>query len=732
MKKKLLLSCCLLQSVLSFSQSVTKYVDPFIGTAAHGHTYPGATIPFGMVQLSPDNGTQGWDWCSGYNYSDSVIVGFSHTHLSGTGIGDLADVSVLPTVGEDPTAAKLSSNFSHEFETASPGYYKVDLKKYNIQTELTAGLRYGVHRYTFPASEKAMIRFDLGFAINWDKATETNFTRIDDSTFAGYRFSTGWAKEQKVYFVVRLSKPVEKLVLFKDGKETPGTEATSKKTVACLMFSTRQGEQIEMKVALSSANIEGAMAVIDKTIGLNFDRTLALAKQSWEEELNKIAIETSEQQKKIFYTALYHSFLAPTVFNDEKGNYKTVAGNIENSSEPIYSTHSIWDVFRAQSPLFTLIQTDRVTDIINSFLKFYKQHGLLPVWDLAFNETNCMTGYHAVPVITGAILKNIRGFDVNLAYEAMKKSGMQDIRGTDVYRKYGYVPQDKYGSSVTITLEYAFDDWCIAQVAKKLGKTDDYNTFMKRSASWKQLFDKSIGFARAKNSDGKWVVPFDPYYSEHDADKAMFTEGNSWQHSWFVPQDVKGLIDAHGGDKKFISKLDSLFSVSSTMTGANVSPDISGMVGQYAQGNEPGHHTAYLYNYAGAPYKTAEKINQITSELYTDKPDGLCGNEDCGQMSAWYVLSALGFYPVNAADGRYVFGRPLFDKATLSLAEGKKFSVRTINNSAKNMYIQSMRLNGKPYTKSYITHQDIIKGGELAITMGDKPSGFGKEVKDRP
>ncbi len=717
MKKKLLLSCCLLQGILSISQSVTKYVDPFIGTAAHGHTYPGATVPFGMVQLSPDNGTEGRDWCSGYNYADSVIVGFSHTHLSGTGVGDMADVSVLPAVGENPTAAKLFSNFSHESEAASPGYYKVDLKKYNIQAELTAGLRYGVHRYTFPASEKAMIRFDLGFAINSDKPTETNFTRINDSTFAGYRFSTGWAKNQKVYFVVHLSKPVQKLVLFTNEQEAAATEATSPKTVACLMFSTKQGEQVEMKVALSTANIEGAMAVINKTNDLNFDRTLEMAKQSWEKELSKIAIETNEQQKKIFYTALYHSFLAPTIFNDEQGNYKTISGAIGNSTEPVYSTHSLWDVFRAQSPLFTLIQTNRVTDIINSYLKFYKQYGLLPVWDLGFNETNTMTGYHAVPIIADAINKNIQGFDVDLAYEAMKKSGMQDIRSTDVYKKYGYVPQDKHAHSVTMTLEYAFDDWCIAQVAKKLGKTDDYNLFMKRSASWKQLFDKSIGFARAKNSDGKWVEPFDPYASDGGG-KAMFTEGNSWQHSWFVPQDVKGLIDAHGGDKKFLSKLDSLFSVSSAMTGDDIPEDISGMMGQYAQGNEPDHHVAYLYNYAGAPYKTAEKINQITSELYTDKPDGLCGNEDCGQMSAWYVLSAVGFYPVNAADGRYVFGRPLFDKATLSLADGKKFTVRTINNSAKNLYIQSVALNGKTYTRSYITHQDIIKGGELVTYNG--------------
>ncbi|MDI3321912.1 GH92 family glycosyl hydrolase [Pinibacter soli] len=734
MKKTILYLFTVLYILPGFGQPATHYVDPFIGTGAHGHTYPGATVPFGMIQLSPDNGEQGWDWVSGYHYTSSTITGFSHTHLTGTGIGDLCDISVLPVVGEPADTAKLFSGFSHSTEVATPGYYKVHLDKYNINAELTTGLRYGVHRYTFPASDRAMIRFDLGFAINWDKPTDTYFKKINDSTFVGYRFSTGWAKDQRVYFAVRLNKPVKELVLFGNGQITNTQEVTAQKTIACLMFSTLQNEKVEMKVALSFANIEGAMNELNQCSKTNFERTREAALAMWETELSKVKVTTSDENlKRIFYTALYHAYQAPTVFNDVNGNYKGVNGKVEHSDRTVYSTHSLWDVFRAESPLFTILQTNRVSDIINSYLDFYKQHGQLPVWDLAFNETDCMTGYHAIPIVADAIMKNIPGIDVNLAYEAMMKSAMQNIRGTDVYRQYGYIPYDKAGTSVTSTYEYAYDDWCIAQVAKKLGKTTDYNTFMKRSQSWKELFDVSIGFARPKTSDGKWVEPFDPVYSEHDFGKAAFTEGNSWQHSWFVPQDVQGLINAFGGEAKFIKKLDSLFIISSQITGENVSPDISGLIGQYAHGNEPSHHTIYLYNYAGAAYKTAEKADQVMRDLYTSKVDGLCGNEDCGQMSAWYVFSSLGFYPVNAASGNYVFGRPMFNKVELSLSSGKKFIIEAKNNSSKNKYIQSATLNGKQYSKTYFTHKDIINGGKLVFVMGPQPNyKYGAEKKDRP
>lgn len=716
------------------AQQLTGYVNPFIGTDAHGHTYPGATVPFGAVQLSPDNGTQGWDWCSGYHYSDSVIQGFSHTHLSGTGIGDLCDISVLPIVNKQPSPEKMISRFSHADEKASPGYYSVLLKDYNIKAEFTASMFTGFHRYTFPKATDAMIRFDLGFAINWDAPTACSFKRINDSTFAGYRFSNGWAKDQRVWFAVRLSKPVKSVAVFEGKNRVAKDEYSHKNLMACLMFDTEAGETIEMKVSLSYANAAGAMSALEQSAPVSFDAAYAQARQLWEKELSKVTVKSADKNLlQTFYTALYHTCLAPVNFSDINGNYKTVKGNEQHSDRPIYSINSLWDVFRAENPLFTLTQADRVADIVNSYYAFYEQYGLLPVWDLHFNETNTMTGYHSIPIIADAILKNIPGIDAAKLYDTMEKSAMQQIRGTDVYRQYGYVPQDKYGSSVTVTLEYAFDDWCIAQVAKKLGKTDAYNTFMQRAASWKNLFDTTIGFTRAKYADGKWVEPFDPYFSEHDPDKAMFTEGNSWQHSWFMPHDVYGLIDAHGGETRFVQKLDSLFTVSSQLTGSNVSNDISGLVGQYAHGNEPSHHIAYLYNYAGLPSKSAERASYIARHMYTTKPDGLCGNEDCGQMSAWYVFTAMGFYPVNAAGGEYVIGSPLLQQTTLRPAKGKTFTITAKGLSATNIYVQSATLNGKPYTKSFIRHSDIVKGGALVLVMGAKPSQtWGVKPADRP
>ena len=732
--KRLIALVCSAFPLLLQAQRLTAYVDPFIGTDAHGHTYPGATVPFGAVQLSPDNGTQGWDWCSGYHYSDSVIQGFSHTHLSGTGIGDLCDISVLPMVNRQPTPEKITSRFSHADERATPGYYSVLLKDLNIKAELSASMYTGFHRYTFPKANDAMIRFDLGFAINWDAPTSCQFKRINDSTFAGYRFSNGWAKDQRVWFAVQLSKPVKSVAIFEGKNRVAKDEANHKNLVACLMFDTEANEAITMKVSLSYANAAGALAALEKSAPVTFDAAKTAAEQLWEKELGKITVKSTDKALlKTFYTALYHTCLAPVNFTDINGNYKSVKGSEQHSDRPIYSINSLWDVFRAENPLFTLTQAERVADFVNSYYAFYEQYGLLPVWDLQFNETNTMTGYHAIPIIADAIMKGIPGIDANKMFDAMVKSAMQNIRGTDVYRQFGYVPQDKYGSSVTVTLEYAFDDWCIAQVAKKLGKTDAYDLFMQRAGSWRNLFDTTIGFTRAKNADGKWVEPFDPYYSEHDPDKAMFTEGNSWQHSWFMPHDVYGLISAHGGEEKFVQKLDSLFTVSSKLTGSNVSSDISGLVGQYAHGNEPSHHIAYLYNYAGQPYKSAERAAYITRNMYTTKPDGLCGNEDCGQMSAWYVFSAMGFYPVNAASGEYVIGSPLLQQAILRPAKGKTFTVTAKGLSAKNIYVQSATLNGKPYTKSFIRHSDVLKGGELVLVMGAAPSKtWGVKPADRP
>ncbi|MFT4155088.1 GH92 family glycosyl hydrolase [Parafilimonas sp.] len=705
------------------AQKAIDFVDPFIGTSAHGHVYPGATVPFGMIQLSPDNGKSGWDWCSGYHYSDSVIAGFSHTHLSGTGIGDLADISVLPMVHVKPSGDKIVSAFSHSEEEATPGYYSVLLKTFGIKAAFTATENTGFHCYTFPEAKDAIIRFDLGFAINWDKCTAGGFRKINDTTFAGYRFSKGWAPDQKVFFAVSLSKPVKAVQYFADGNAVNGDSVTSDKAVACLLFDTKKEEKIVMKVALSYADEAGALAGLKASETISFAAAKTMAANAWEKELSRVKVTGDDMDtKKVFYTALYHAFEAPVRFDDVNGNYKGADGLPKKAAHPIYTLSSLWDVFRAESPLFTLLQPQRVPDIINSYYDFYTQHGLLPVWDLQFNETNCMTGYHCIPIVADAILKDFKGINTTALYEAMKKSSMQNIRGADFYREYGYLPQDKMGSSVTITLEYAYDDWCIAQVAKKLGYTDDYNYYMKRAASWKNVFDPSIGFARAKNADGSWVTPFDPYFSEHDEHKAMFTEGNAWQHSWFVPQDVYGLIKAFGGTDAFVSKLDSLFTVSSQLKGGNTSPDISGLIGQYAHGNEPSHHIAYLYAYAGQQYKTAARVRNIMQELYTAKTDGLCGNEDCGQMSAWYVWSALGFYPVNAASGEYVFGSPVFKEVTLTVANGKKLTIKTINNAKDHPYIQSIKLNGKPYDKASILHATLMQGGVLEFVMGAVPN----------
>lgn len=733
MKKIMLATTLLLITTLHAQQRLVDFVNPFVGTGGHGHTYPGATMPFAMVQLSPDNGRGGWDWTSGYHYSDSLIQGFSHTHLSGTGIGDLCDISVLPMVDVKPSSTKLQSKFSHKQETAKPGYYAVQLKDFDIWTELTTTIRCGFHRYTFPESKQAIIRFDLGFAINWDETTNGYFKKINDTTFIGYRFSTGWAKDQKIFFAVQLNKPIKKLSLFANDVLVDSSQTNAKNVQACLEFTTRKGEKVLMKVGLSTADIEGALESLNEIPHWDFDKVKLDAENIWERELRKLQIRTDNVAlKQTFYTALYHTYLAPNRLSDRYGNYKGTNGTVKNGKS-IYSIHSLWDTFRAANPLLTLTQTELIPAFINSYLIFYEQHGTLPVWDLQFNETNCMTGYHAVPIIADAILKGITGFDYNKAYEAMKTSANQNIRATDLYRAYKFVPQDKAGSSVTITMEYAFDDWCIAQVAKRLGHSGDYREFMKRGLYWRNVFDKKTGFARPKNSDGKWVVPFDPLIAEHNPDKAAYTEGNAWQHSWFVPHDVYGLINYMGGANRFVAKLDALFTADTALKGSHIPPDITGLIGQYAHGNEPSHHIAYLYNYAGYPEKTADRVREICNTLYNNTPEGLSGNEDCGQMSAWYIFSVLGFYPVNPANGEYVMSVPLVQESALQLPDGKLFRIITKEASTKNKYIKQVLLNGEVYTKSYIKHFDILKGGILEIILADEPGkNFGKAVDDLP
>jgi predicted alpha-1,2-mannosidase len=716
-------------SIKENSAPLVSYVDPFIGTADHGHVYPGATVPFGMVQLSPDNGTQGWDWCSGYNWADSMIVGFSHTHLSGTGIGDLCDISFMPATGKidfssasEPRNSSYAAAFSHDNETAQPGYYQVSLDN-GISVELTASTRVGMHQYTFPENADATILIDLGFAINWDRPIETQLhIQPDKSLVTGYRISEGWAKDQRVYFAASFSEPFNNYVLadstsLKDQDLVEGTKVRAQ-------LSFNDTKKVTIKVGLSTADEAGALAALNEIPGWNINNQKRKASDLWEKELSKIKIESDQTElKRIFYTSLYRTCLAPVVMSDANGKYKGLDGKVHKADGfTKYDIFSLWDTFRAANPLYTIIQKDKINDHIQSMLVHYEQYGLLPVWSLLGNETNTMTGYHAIPVIVDAYIKGFREYDVEKAYEAVKASAMQDIRGSQYYREYGYIPYDKEGQSVTKTLEYAYDDWCIAQFAKALGKDADYNQYMKRAEAYRHFFDASTGFMRAKYANGKWKVPFDPQYSSHDFSVAEYTEGNAWQHSWFVPHNPKGLIELHGGDAPFVQKLDSLFSADSEIKGDFASADISGLIGQYAHGNEPSHHIAYFYNYAGMPWKSQEKVREIMHSQYNDTPTGLCGNEDCGQMSAWYVFSAMGFYPVNPAQSVYVIGSPLFERIKIEVGPGKYFHLNAKGTSNENMYVKSVKWNGAIYDNSYITHQMIMDGGELELEMTNQPN----------
>ncbi|GGH02870.1 hypothetical protein GCM10007415_43730 [Parapedobacter pyrenivorans] len=743
MLKRLSISGILsLLCVLSWAQdSLISYVDPFIGTGGHGHTFPGATVPFGMVQLSPDNGREGWDWCSGYHYTDSLIAGFSHMHLSGTGIGDWLDISVMPLV--EPladTAKTLKVPFKHANESASPGYYRVILDN-GIHAELTASSRCGLHRYTFPQGSTPTVRVDLAFHMNWDSPTETHISVLNDSTIIGYRYSTGWAETQRVYFAARTSAPIYKTILHdgesaSDMTDMAETYDNGSGVSAQLLFDSTANRTIQLKVALSTTSYQKALIALGEVQGWDFDNVRKAAENQWEMELKKVQITTADKKlKRIFYTALYHTAIAPTLYSDADSEYQNAKGDIRSMADGAsrYTLFSLWDTFRALKPLFTLTQPEKYTDMLNSMLAFHDENGLLPVWDLSTWETNTMTGYHAIPVLADAILKDWPGLDAERAYQAMLKSAYQDIRGVPDYIEYGYLPQDKAGGSVTITLEYAFDDWCIAQVAKKLGKTADHATFMNRAKSYANLFDAQTGFMRAKNSDGLFVEPFDPFWSEHDFDKSQYIEGNAWQHSFFVPHDVHGLAAHYGGTEGLSRKLDELFTAPSEMHGENISPDASGFIGQYAHGNEPSHHIAYLYNFIGEAWKTQERVRQIVDSMYHDGPDGYAGNEDAGQMSAWAVWSIAGLYPVNPASGEYIFGSPIADETNFMLPNGREFTIRTVNNDERNPYIQSVTLNGKPYENTYIRHDELCNGGELVFRMGPKPNKrFGRKAESWP
>ncbi len=732
----LLTVACYGQLTPVFSQAgakntLNRHVDPFIGTAAHGHVYPGATVPFGMVQLSPDNGTQGWDWCAGYNYEDQTIVGFSHTHLSGTGIGDLCDLLIMPAVErhnlvpviQDPKKKPYASTFSHSKESARPGYYALTMDN-GVRAELTASPYCGVHRYAFPSPDAASLVLDLSFAINWDRPTATSLRWESPTLLTGYRHSAGWAKDQRFFFAISFSHPVRSMQAVDSIWQRTEQSQAGEGTRAQLFFSLPFQQTLEVKVGISSASVEGAMAGLETIKGKSFDQVRQEAEMLWENELGKIRFESADPSlTTLFYTSLYRTTLAPVQFSDARGEYWGPDGKIHRTGNyRRYDIFSLWDTFRAANPLYTLTQPDKINDMVRSLLDHYQQYGLLPVWSLLGNETNTMTGYHAVPVLVDAFLKGFRAYDTDLAYESLLASAGQNIRGSNFYREYGYIPYEKDGQSVTKTLEYGFDDWCIAEMARALGKNEDEKTFRSRAAAYKRLFDPQTGFMRAKMADGSWKVPFDPKYSDHNFDVAEYTEGNAWQHSWFVPHDIPGLIELHGGDQLFIRKLDQLFSESSEITGENKSSDISGLIGQYAHGNEPSHHIAYMYNYAGAPWKTQAQVRQILTTQYNTTPAGLCGNEDCGQMSAWYVFSALGMYPVNPASGVYVLGSPMFDQAEIPLPGGKTFRMEALNNGPQHYYIQSATLNGRKLKRSFITHEEILAGGELVLRMGLQPN----------
>lgn len=703
----------------------TKFVNPFIGTDFTGNTYPGAQVPFGMVQLSPDNGLPGWDRISGYFYPDSTIAGFSHTHLSGTGAGDLYDISFLPVTlpyKEAEAPLGIHSKFSHADESASAGYYQVRLSDYNINVELTATERCGIQRYTFPKSESAIL-LNLAKAMNWDATLDSHIEQVDSQTIRGYRFSDGWARDQKLYFCTRFSKPfstmqIDTAVVKRDGKNIGNG------LIAKFYYNTTQDEQVLVSTALSAVSMDGAERNLKAEVpDDDFDKYLAQAKTTWNKELSKIEIETHDtDEKTVFYTALYHSMIAPTIYSDVDGSYYGPDKKTHKADGWVnYGTFSLWDTFRAAHPLFTYIQPERTNDMIKSFIAFYEQNGRLPVWNFQGSETDMMIGYHAVAVIVDAYLKGIGDFDAEKALEAcVKTANIDEYRGIGLYKKNGYVPYDVVDGyntenwSLSRSLEYAFDDYCIAKMAHKMGKTDIADEFFKRAQNYKNVYNPATSFMQPRDSKGHFISNFRAdEYTPH------ICESNGWQYFWSVQHDVDGLIELVGGKDRLAEKLDSMFTFNPKEDELPIFS--TGMIGQYAHGNEPSHHVAYLYNKVGQPWKGEKYLSDIMHELYSNTPAGLCGNEDCGQMSAWYVFSAMGFYPVNPVSGVYELGSPLYPKTQLHLSNGKTFTVIAQGANKDNCYIQSVKINGEPYDKSFITHEQIMNGVTLEIVMGDKP-----------
>ena len=729
---------CLLQAFPAKTVRLTDYVNPFIGTGGHGHVFLGANVPFGMVQLGPTQPTRGWDWCSGYHYSDSVLLGFSHTHLSGTGVGDLGDLTVLPTTAAD----QQEVTFAHKKETARPGYYALTMDN-GVRVELTATERTGLHRYTCPKkADTLFVRIDLKRGIGWDGLTEAKAVRQGTAALSGHRHSRGWANNQKFFYYAEFSRPI-------DGWRNQAD------TLVILSFANNK-KPLMLRVGISAVSEEGAKANLRAELDhWDFERVAAEADAKWEAQLQKVMISpststaqrsTSNAQRSTFnahrstfnahrstfYTALYHTMTAPSLFSDVNGDYRGADGELHhNGQHPMYTTWSLWDTYRAAHPLMTLLHRDRQDDLAATMLSIWREQGKLPVWHLWGCETNCMVGNPAIPVLADIVLKQLTTISPADALEAMEASAMMDERGLKLLRQYGYIPCDLFDENETVGrgLEYCLADWCVARVAEQMGRKLEQQYFDLRAQGYRHYFDAQTGFMRGKDSKGQFRQPFSPFHTAPA--NRDYTEGNAWQFTWLVPHDVNGLVDLFGSEQRFVEKLDSLFIVSGDF-GEGAPPDITGLIGQYAHGNEPSHHILYMYNYVGQPWKGARLIRRALTEQYRANPDGLSGNEDVGQMSAWYVLSAVGLYQVEPAGGKFIIGSPLFDEVSIRIGIDKTFVVKAINNSDENIYVQRARLNGQPYSRSYLMYDDIVRGGVLELEMGPQPSDFGTRMADRP
>ena len=710
----LLAVCFSVTAAVAATQNLTQYVNQYVGTGGHGHTFMGANVPFGLVQLGPTEPTRGWDWCSGYYYDDDELIGFGHMHLSGTGIGCLGDVAFLPVKDFKQT----STRFKHEAEKVHPGYYSVQLTDPNVLVELTATERCGFHRYTFKNGAKAQLALDLSQCIGWDKLNDCLLTQESATRLTGFRRSNGWAADRRIYFSIDFSQPV-----------TVHRLDSMERVVVSVADNTKP---LLVKVALSPVSIDKAKLNMQAELaGWDFDAAVKQADEAWNRELARIEIQTNDRTKKrVFYTAMYHLMTSCSKFNDVDREYRGADGKVHKADFTNYTTLSLWDTYRAAHPLMTVAFPEMQRDFAQTFLNIYKQQGRLPVWHLMGSETDCMVGNPGAIVLADLTMK---GFveDKELALEALKATQMKDIRSLGLLKEHGYIPWNLEPENETVAkaLEYCAADDGVAKVAKLLGKKDDYEYFFNRSRSYKNYYDPETRFLRAVDTDGKFRLPFNPFFAEHRTND--YTEGNAWQYTFLVPHDVKGLIKLFGSDKAFMSKLDSLFFVEG-WAGDNASPDMSGMTGQYAHGNEPSHHVIYMYNYAGRPDKAAPLLRKMLNEMYLDQPDGLSGNEDVGQMSAWYILSSVGLYQVDPVGGRFVIGSPLFDKATVNVGGGKTFTVVAKNNSDKNIYVQSARLNGKTLKNSYVDFNDIRRGGTLELVMGQKPSKWATTTACRP